>query len=326
MEKIKNQLKSGNLKNLYLFTGDEIYLSDYYIKAIKEKIVEDEDFNYIKFDAENLSGFQDAVESSPVFSDTKMVVVRGQDFSKEINEEGCGVIGGIIDDVPYYTTVVFACRTINKNSRIYKLLSSKCECCIFEYQKPPAVLKWITNVCKTRKVIIDPESAQLLLEYTGCDMTKIMTELDKIISYVGDAGAITKESISAIVTKTVEGRVFDLMDAIMDKKRDDALLVFNDLKREKEDPFYINGALSRTLIDIMEYKSLKEEGNSVSAITSKMNLRPFVQKKYARYCEKMTFKFLQKMISECANFDVAAKSGEIEGYMGLSMLILEMML
>ena len=42
MEKIKNQLKAGDIKNLYLFTGEEFYLPDYYVKAIKEKTVEDE--------------------------------------------------------------------------------------------------------------------------------------------------------------------------------------------------------------------------------------------------------------------------------------------
>ena len=324
MEKIKNQLKTG-LKNLYFFMGDEAYLADYYVKAVKEKIVEDEGFNYIKIDAENLLGLQDAVESSPVFSDKKLVVVKGQDFSKEINEEGFGVIEGLIDDVPYYTTLIFICRSINKNSKIYKLLNSKCETCVFDFQKPPAVLKWISNVCKSNKIMIDEETTQLLLEYTGCNMTKIMTELEKVISYVGDSRTITKESVSAIVTKSIESKVFDLMDAVLDKKRDVALIIFNELKREKEEPVYINGALNNTLMGILEYKTLKEEGNIVSAITAKMNLRPFVQKKYARYCEKMSYQFLRKMISECAEFDVSVKSGEVEGYTGLSMLILQMM-
>ncbi len=314
------------MKNLYLFTGDEIYLSDYYTKAIKEKIVEEPDFNYIKTDCENLAGFQEMVEASPVFSERKMVVVRAQDLSKEINEEGYSIIAEMIENIPFYTTVVFVSRTINKNSKIFKLLSANCEHCTFEYQNPAAVLKWIVNVCKTKKVVIGQESAQLLLEFTGCDMTKIMTELDKIISYIGNSGEITTQSINAVVTKTVESKVFELMDAVMAKERDKALLIFNDLKREKEEPVYINGALYRTLAEILEYKTLKEEKNSAAAIAAKMKLRPFTQKKYAKYCEKMSVKFLNKMISECATFDVSVKSGEIEGYTGLSMLILEMML
>lgn len=325
MEKIKNQLKTG-LKKLYFFMGEEVFLSDYYVKAIKEKIVEDEEFNYIKLDAENLTGLQDAVESSPVFSENKLVVVKAQDISKEIDETGYMVTEGLIDDMPPYTTLVFVCRTVNKNSKIYKLLSSKCECCVFEHQNTSALLKWISNKCKAQKVAIDPESVHLLLEYAGNDMTKIETELNKLISYVGEGNPITTESIKQIVTKTVESKVFELMDAVMDKKRDKALIIFNELKREKEEPVYINGALTRTLMDVMEYKSLKEEGNPVTAISAKMGLRPFTQKKYARYAEKMSHKFLNKMISECADFDISLKSGEIDGYTGLSMLILEMML
>ena len=41
--------------------------------------------------------------------------------------------------------------------------------------------------------------------------------------------------------------------------------------------------------------------------------------------EKMSEKFLQKMISRCSDFDIAFKTGAVNGYTGLNILICEMM-
>ena len=55
-----------------------------------------------------------------------------------------------------------------------------------------------------------------------------------------------------------------------------------------------------------------------------MNLRPFVQKKYAIYEKSFKEAFLTEMVSECSDFDVKLKSGGMDGYSGLTLLISKM--
>ena len=111
----------------------------------------------------------------------------------------------------------------------------------------------------------------------------------------------------------------------MDMQKEKALMIFAELEKDKEEPVLINGALSKTIMGVLEYKLLKTEGQSVSAISSKMGLKPYTQKKYARYCDKMSEKFLQRMLSRCSEFDISYKTGIINGYTGLVLLICEMM-
>ena len=77
----------------------------------------------------------------------------------------------------------------------------------------------------------------------------------------------------------------------------------------------------RNISGVLQYKILKSEGRPISAISEKMGLRPFVQKKYAEFDKKFTESFLQQMLDSCAYCDIGFKTGEMEGYTGLSLLI-----
>ena len=326
MNTVKQDLKNGQLKQIYFFLGEEVFLSDYYIKTIKSKTVQAEEFNFFKIDSERLEFFQDAVFSSPMMSEKKLVVFKGIDFSKEIKDSDVPFIEEIISDIPFYTHIIFACREISKKtSKIYKLLSEKCTVCEFKKQGATEIIRWIANVVKSNNMEITKDAAELMTQYAGYDMNTLKNEIDKCCSFSLKEGIITEETVKEIVTRNIESKTFDLLDAVMDMQKEKALTIFAGLQKDEEEPVLINGALAKTIMGVLEYKTLKTSGQSPSAISGKMGLKPFTQKKYAKYSEKMSEKFLQKMISRCSDFDIAFKTGAVNGYTGLNILICEMM-
>ena len=326
MNTVKQDLKNGQLKQIYFFLGEEVYLSDYYIKTIKSKTVQAEEFNFFKIDSERLEFFQDAVFSSPMMSEKKLVVFKGIDFSKEIKDSDVPYIEEIISDIPFYTHIIFACREISKKtSKIYKLLAEKCTVCEFKKQGATEIIRWIANVVKSNNMEITKDAAELMTQYAGYDMNTLKNEIDKCCSFSLKDGIITEDTIKEVVTRNIESKTFDLLDAVMDMQKEKALTIFAGLQKDEEEPVLINGALAKTIMGVLEYKTLKASGQSPSAISGKMGLKPFTQKKYAKYSEKMSEKFLQKMISRCSDFDIAFKTGAVNGYTGLNILICEMM-
>lgn len=321
METIKKAFKDKKFDNLYFFYGEETYLSNFYTEALKKELIENDEFNYTRLFCDELDRFQESVEAMPVFEERRMVVVKSRDFSAEIKEDSYQLLAEMLEDMPEYTYVVFVCGEIKKTSKIFKLLSSKCTTCTFEKQKAASLISWIGNKCKKAGYRIDKDSASFLLEYAGSDMTKLSTELDKLFSYELKTKEITEKSIEAVVTRTIDSQVFALLDAAMYKQKDKAFEILNELQREKEEPVYINGGLMRNISGVLQYKILKSEGNSANQISEKMNLRPFVQKKYAEFDRKFSEKFLEKMLSDCAKCDIGFKTGEMDGYTGLSLLI-----
>lgn len=326
METVKNDLKSNQFKQLYFFLGEEVFLSDFYINSIKNKLVQMEEFNYFKLDTEKLEFLQDAIQSSPMMSEKKLVVLRSLDFSKEIKDSDVSFIEELLEDIPFYTHVIFSCREISKKTaKIYKVLSEKCTLCQFPKQGPAEIIRWIANVVSKKQMEITKDAAELMTQYAGFDMNTLKNEIEKCCAFSKEDGIITESTVKEVVTRNIESKTFDLLDAVMDMQKEKALMIFSELEKDKEEPVLINGALSKTIMGVLEYKLLKNEGNSVSAISSKMGLKPFTQKKYSKYCDKMSEKFLQHMLSRCSDFDISFKSGIINGYTGLVMLICEMM-
>ena len=321
METIKKALKDKKFDNLYFFYGEETYLSNFYVDAVKKALIENDEFNYTRLFCDELDRFQESVEAMPVFEERRMVVVTSRDFSAEIKEDNYKLLEEMLEDMPDYTYVIFVCGAIKKTSKIFKLLSSKCTTCVFDKQKAPSLISWICNVSKKNGYEIDKDTASFLLEYAGSDMTKLLKELEKLMAYELKTKQITEESIKAVVTRTIDSQVFELLDAVMYKNKDKAFDILNQLMREKEEPVYINGGLMRNISGVLQYKILKAEGNPISAISEKMALRPFTQKKYAEFEKKFSENFLQEMLSSCADCDIGFKTGEMDGYTGLSLLI-----
>lgn len=320
METIKADLKAKNLKHMYFFHGEETFLSEHYANMLKKEIADDE-FNFTKLYAEDIMSFQDAVETPPVFADKKLVMVKARDFSEEIKSDGYNLLADILDDVPDYTHVLFICTSADKRSRIYKLLSSKCTECVFDFQKEAELVKWITNVVRKKGFDITGDAAAKMIEFTGCSMVLLMSEIDKAISCNLENNTVTADVIEKITCKTVETKVFEMMDAVMEGNAEAAFKMLADLKREKEEPVFINGAIVKCISDALEYKLLVKEGVHIKVISDRLRLWGARQKKLASYDKRFSERLLCGMISKCAEFDISLKTSGIDGYTGISVLM-----
>lgn len=325
MDKLKTAIKNKNLDHMYFFLGEEVYLSKYYLNALKDVINCDETFDYVLLDADDLSSLQESIEGMPVMSEKKMVVIKGLDLSDELKQEDVELISALIEDVPPFTVLVFLSRTIKKNSKIYKLLSEKCTLCSFEHQKPAEVIKWLVNVANKNNMNLDRDAASLLIEFAGIDMTTLSTELDKLASYCGDGKIITADAIEKIVIKSVDAKIYYLLDAVLGGNSKEAFSLLEEFKAENEKPIYINASIMGTIRTLLEQAYLQKEGMSPSAIADKLRLRPIQSKKNTAYLKKIDSLFLENILKRCVHLDGEMKRGA-DGFAGLSLVIGEMLL
>ncbi len=325
MDKLKIAIKNKNIDHMYFFLGEEVYLSQYYLNALKEVINCDETFDFISFDTDDLSSIQESIEGMPVISEKKMVVIKGLDLSDELKQADVDLISALIEDVPSFTVLVFLTRTIKKNSKIYKLLSEKCTVCTFERQKPAEVIKWLQNVANKRNVKLDRDTASLLIEFVGVDMTTLSTELDKLVSYCGEGEFITADAIEKIVIKSVDAKIYYLLDAVLSGNSREAFTLLNEFKAENEKPIYINASIMGTIRTLLEQAYLKKEGMSPSAISDKLRLRPIQSKKNTAYLKKIDTVFLENILKRCVYLDEEMKRGA-DGFAGISLVMGEMLL
>ena len=109
-EKLKSALKSGDFDRLYLITGDESYLKEYYLKELKQKVVDDtfREFNLVELEGKSMTpeALNDAIESYPAMSERKLVIVTDFDLYKA-PAPFQPILETILEDLPDYICLVF---------------------------------------------------------------------------------------------------------------------------------------------------------------------------------------------------------------------------
>lgn len=81
---------------------------------------------------------------------------------------------------------------------------------------PPAkgLPVWVSQQMQKLGKPIDAEAARLLVDTTGEDVDRLLSEMDKLVSYVGARGEVTTADVKAVSVATVEERVWDFLDAV----------------------------------------------------------------------------------------------------------------
>src|SRR5262249_6032920 len=82
------------------------------------------------------------------------------------------------------TTLVFVAATVDKRSRMYKLLQKQAtivECGVIE--GPADAERWVRTRVAAGGAEIDPQAARLLVERAGLDVKRLRAEVDRVLLY-----------------------------------------------------------------------------------------------------------------------------------------------
>src|SRR5262249_34711454 len=220
------RLQGGQIAPLYLFEGSEKYLRDQAVKKLLGAAVEESvrDFNLamISVAQGNLEDALALARQFPMISARRMVVVTGFEAISEDRQ-----LDALKDYLraPVETTVmVFVSDALDNRRNIATMLRKACEGVNFDpMEEREAAPQWIRDYVARAGSFIEPQAAAYLVGMVGVDLTRLATELDKLINYVGEKGRIGTPEIDELVLNSREHSNFELTDAIVEGDRRRAL-------------------------------------------------------------------------------------------------------
>ena len=162
MKALNEDLKSGNLKQLYLFYGAESYLRRQYLKRYKKALVsEDDEMNYHYYEGNDTSvgSFIDMAETLPFFADRRVIIWENSGLFKSADEK----MYAYLKEVPESTSVLFVEEQIDKRGKMFKLLSSLGGAVEFPTQTEETLKKWIGSILKKENKQITERAANYCL-------------------------------------------------------------------------------------------------------------------------------------------------------------------
>lgn len=320
MKFIKEHIKSGNYKPLYLLYGTEEYLKKLYRDKLKTAILDNTDeMNYSYFEGKDVDvkKVAEVVQTLPFFSDRRLVIIENSGLFKVQNE-----LSAALSDMPDSTIVVFVETEVDKRSKLFKLVKDRGTVSEMNGLDERNLKLFAASILQQAGKKATESTIGYLLDKTGSDMANIQNEIEKIIGYTMNQDMVTIKDIDAVVTTQIEGKIFQMIDAIGSKQQHKALSLYYDLLSVREKPMSILFLITRHFNILLQIKDLAGKGFAGSEIASKVGVPPFAVGKYTAQSRNFSSNRLKQALEFAADIEEQVKSGRMVDQIGVELLII----
>lgn len=326
MERINSDIASGQFKKIYLLFGEESFLVHQFKDNMKNALIRKGDnmnvafYEGASFSIDELSDFTDTMpflaERRVVFVDDSMMVACEDKRGEALAE--------YIKNMPDTACIVMCEQKVDKRSKLYKTIDKEGRAIEFERLKTDTLYKWIGKRLKDEGVMITKEAAELFVKCSGDDMQILSRELEKLICYVCPEKKIYPEDVRAICTVQISDRVFDMINAVAEHNRGEALRLYDDLLALKTPPLKILALLSSQFNKLYQVWLLKRDGLGPDAISSAVGLRAgYITKLYMQRSAAFGGTRLKEAVFECVDLEERVKKGMMNDRMAVELILIK---
>jgi DNA polymerase-3 subunit delta len=307
--KIVNDIKTGNIKPIYLLMGEEPYYIDKLCDYIEKNVLSEEEkgFNQSVLYGRDVT-VEDIISTAkryPMMAERQVVIVKeAQDLTRTIEKLETYA------ENPVPSTVLVFCykyKTLDKRKKVTKLIAKNGV--VFESKKlyENQVGDWIKRVLAGKKYTIEPKANAMLVEFLGTDLSKINNELEKLQIILPVGSNITPKDIEENIGFSKDFNVFELRKALGERNQLKAYTIAeNFAQNPKDNPMVVTTSLVfGFFIQLLKYHGLKDKNpKNVAAV---LGVNPFFLKEYDVALKNFPMKKVSQIVAALRDIDVKSK-------------------
>ena len=313
-------VKKGDIAPCYLFEGEEEYTKKSALAAFRNALTAGD------FAAMNDTRLSDpapdaliaAAETLPFLSEKRLLEIRNcamlmSGKAKNYDEDSAVArLTDYFEDLPPTTCLVFiAAGKADGRKKFYQLLKKKAQLVSFDPLDDRELTQWIASTLQKDGKKISHAACQHLWFSAGRDLTLLSNELAKLTAYCGEKEAVTEDDIRAVCVQSTEYRVYDMADALLSGKGEQALEMLNALMRDGEERLMLLSLLGRQCRQLAYAKSLAALGQRQGEIAETLGIPPFAVRKVLETAGAYTLPNLNQMARLCVETEYKVKSGQM---------------
>ncbi len=298
---------------IYLFYGEEKYELYREVESIKKKFDRLEaSVNFFNITNDNIDQLDKLYDMVNFFGENKLVIIKDtslkfdiQNMIKSSDEEDVYII---IED------------SVDKRTSQYKELAKKATVKEFKFLNENEMALYIISILKKYNIEIKKDVAEYMVSVCGIDKTNNINEMQKLVAFLGENSNVTKEVIDKVCSKTLNSKIFDMLDMAMEKNHEKAAGMLDELIRQKEPSIKISIMLYKQIKQLYLIKLMKED-KALSDPNSILKIHPFIYSKLCKNAGKYTIKQLEYIIKKFDEYDKNTKIGKLDFDIGLKKII-----
>lgn len=229
-QRIIRDIELKNHKPVYFLMGEEPYFIDQITEVIEEKVLDEMSKTFCQTIVYGRDVTMEQVVSTskgfPMMGDRQVIIVKeAQDMKewksrkKEDEDDEFRTLTAYLQNPTPSTILVFNFKgkSLDKRKKIYKLLEKQGVVFESEKIKDYKLAEWIDKYVAARGFKINHNASQLLAEYLGTDLSKVVNAVNKLAIILKDKGEITPQLIEQNIGISKDYNVWELQKALGQK-------------------------------------------------------------------------------------------------------------
>ncbi len=320
---LKEKISSGDFRGLFVLTGEEDFArkaaTNAFINHFKENPLFEFNLHIFSGKETPAETIYAATQALPVMSDEKLVVIKNSGIFKNSTDSQKKLFSDLFENMPDYLSIIFDEDETDGRSALLKSAKSVGLFVDFKFKSPAELVSFASKQFAKEGISASAEVLNHLVLSCDDGMTSLVSEIEKLIAYVQDKKVLTTGDIDIIVKKSLKSRVFEMLDAMIEKKADKVYLMLDEMKACHELPVKILVLIGRQASMLAKTKILVLSG--AKDVAGKLGLKPFIAQKYISQASKMTEIQTQNLLKKCVDTDYSIKSGAENDWQAVELLI-----
>lgn len=323
MKALNEEIKSGQLKKVYLLYGEEAYLKKMYKDRLRKAVLPEGDtMNYAYYEGKNVNVKEviDLAETLPFFADRRLIILENTGLFKSAATD----LADYVKEIPETSCLVFIETEVDKRGKMFKAVKTEGRVTELPFQDEKTLKRWILGFVKKEQKQITESTLNHFLDKVGTDMENIQGELEKLFCYTQGKPEITVEDVEAICVTQITNRIFDMVNAAAEGRQREALDLYYDLIALKEPAMRILYLLTRQVRLLMQVKEMQELHFAQKEIASKAGIHPYAAKKYMAQTRCFSKERMREAVEESARLEQDVKTGKLSDTLAVEIFIIEL--
>lgn len=288
------------MSNVYLLYGEERFDLEQQLSKIKKEFKNLEmGVNYYVLNRENVDTLKDIIQSVTFFGTSKLIVIKDTGLKFDVES-----LNEVEEDT---TVVIIEGDSVDKRISEYKKISKIANCMEFKQLDANKMCEYVKNTLARYGVNISNDTAMYFQEICGTSKSNNVNELQKLVIYLSDKEKkiVTNEIIDKVCSRTLNAKIFDVLNLIVNKKTKEAIDSLNDLLDQKESIVKVYIMLYKQIrtMYLIKYLKIKKEPN----IASILEIHPYTTKILSKSCDIYTLDKLKKIMYSFDEYDEKTK-------------------
>lgn len=324
------ELKAGQLRQAYVFSGAEDYVKREALEKLRGAIlpVGLEALNETVLESVNAGAIIEAAETLPVMSDRRLIIVRDwaplmSGAAKDEENEGARIQAWLDKPCDSSTLVFFMRAECDQRKKLVKALAARNMIVDFSQLTEPEIRKWVAARLKPLGKKMSALAIQQLIFTAGKELTRLDGELSKLAAYSGERSEIDENDIEQIVSPSLEFGAFDMLNHLFDGDSAGAYRTLELMLERGANRIGILASVTRQLRGMTFMKIAAESGKSADEAGKALGLNSYAAKIMAQKSRRFNSSALEELYNAAIDADYAIKSGRARDAAALDMLFIK---